>query len=680
MKQWQEVRHSVLIDGLSVNAVREKTGLHDTTIAKMLVHSEPPGYQMSRPREKRKIGPFLAIIKEILEADEKAPRKQRHTTKRIFERLRDEHGYTGGQTAVYDAVNELKKSYRTLYVPLSHPPGEAQFDFGCAYAVINGVRTKIAFAELSLPYSHVRYLQVFPRECTETFQEGLKRAFRFLGGVPTLIKFDNSKIAVRKIVGGRGKDPTDEFLRISSHFLFDYHFCRIRQPQEKGHVEGSVRYSRNNFLVPVPEFEDFETFNATLERQCREDMNRTASRQKRTIEEAFAEEKTSLRPLPVTEFEARRIELPPADTLSLIRFDTNAYSVPSEHANRELTVVGGIDTVKILVADQVVAVHRRDWGKKETHMNPIHYLRILRRRPNALDFGKPFENWNLPKEFETLRRRLESTGKKQGLRDFIKVLRLLEKSTLEELAAAIQRVLHNGCVSYEAIRFSLRGLGELPVDLFVLDDRPHLQTVRLPLPKLDVYTHFAKELTHEKTRNQIHGVTVAPSETIETSDDGAGMRGDRVALREGECRSPRLPAPIIGTGIVGPGSQGDTKTIEGGEVSECENAGEFRVQGTAEPEQDVGSRVDARRLHSEPGKYHSDRSTRHREDASCDGVWGCCVPDGKEGEVFSRDGFDYEDDGSPGGADAGTLEEGIDVIGRLDPGRVGLCSGEQAGE
>jgi len=151
MQLWQEVRHAVLVDGQSVNAVREKLGFHDTTIQKMLAHPEPPGSTMSTPRAKRAIGPFLTKIREILEADAKAPRKQRHRTKRIFERLRDEHGYTGGKTAVYDAVKEFKESRRTLSVPLKHPPGEAPFDFGHAYAKINGVMTKIAFAELSLP-------------------------------------------------------------------------------------------------------------------------------------------------------------------------------------------------------------------------------------------------------------------------------------------------------------------------------------------------------------------------------------------------------------------------------------------------------------------------------------------------------------------------------------------------
>ena len=232
-----------------------------------------------------------------------------------------------------------------------------------------------------------------------------------------------------------------------------------------------------------------------LEQRCRDDMKRVASRQKRTIEEMFEEEKPSLRPLPETEFEARRRELRHANTLSLVRFDTNDDSVPSQHANRELTVVAGMDTVKFLTAGEVVAVHRRDWGKKETHYNPIHDVRILERCPNALDFGKPFANWDLPEEFDTLRRRLKSVNKKQGQRDFIRVLQLLEQSPKAELAAAIGRVLHQGCVSYDAIRFSLRDKGELPLDLLTLDDRPHLQTVRLPLPNLDVYTSFAKEMT-----------------------------------------------------------------------------------------------------------------------------------------------------------------------------------------
>lgn len=310
MKLWTEVRRAVLVDGLSQTQACQRFQIHSTTLQRILAHAEPPGYQRSKPVEKPKTDPFIPIIREILENDRNVPAKQRHTGQRILSRLREEHGYTGSQTTFYQALADLKKSHRTLYVPLKHPPGEAQFDFGFAHAKLRGVMTKIAYAELSLPYSNVRYrlvvalvAPVFPVECTESFQEGLKRAFHcrysgqtiLLDGVPTLIKFDNSKVAVRKIVGCRGSDPTREFLRIASHFLFQYHFCRVRQPQEKGHVENAVGYSRRNHLVPLPEFEEFESFNRRIEEKCREDMSKTSARKKQSIAEFWCHQRNNSR-------------------------------------------------------------------------------------------------------------------------------------------------------------------------------------------------------------------------------------------------------------------------------------------------------------------------------------------------------------------------------------------------
>jgi transposase len=303
MKLWNKVRRAVLVDGLNHQACL-KFGIHDDTLKKMLAHSEPPGFQLSKPRPQRVIGPFLPIIEEILRADQNAPVKQRHDGRRILERLREEHDDLGSETTFYRALSAIQKSSRSIYVPLKHPPGEAQFDFGFAEAKIGGVQTKIAYAELSLPYSNVRYLQVFPRECTESFQEGLKRAFLFLGGVPKSIKFDNSKAAVKKIVGRRGGEPTDEFLRIASHFLFGHYFCRVRRPQEKGHVENAVGYSRRKHLVPVPEFKNFDVFDRILEERCRADMQKTSARREKTIAEPFDEGKKHLLPIPEEEFEA----------------------------------------------------------------------------------------------------------------------------------------------------------------------------------------------------------------------------------------------------------------------------------------------------------------------------------------------------------------------------------------
>ena len=168
---------------------------------------------------------------------------------------------------------------------------------------------QVAYAAISLPYSNVRYVQAFPRECTETFQEALKRFFHFLGGVPTLITFDNSKVNVAKIVCGRGGTASYGLMQLESCYLFQHHFCRVRQPQEKGHVENAVEYVRKNFMVSLPEFQDFATFNAYLERKCREEFVKTSAMKDKTIGELFSEEKSSLLPLPDTDFEARRIEV-----------------------------------------------------------------------------------------------------------------------------------------------------------------------------------------------------------------------------------------------------------------------------------------------------------------------------------------------------------------------------------
>ena len=649
MQLWNEVRRAVFVDGLSQTQACQLFKIHSDTLKRILAHSEPPGYQRSKACEKPKIAPFIAIIEEILENDRNVPVKQRHTGKRILARLREEHGYVGGASIFYAALANLKKSKRDVYVPLKHPPGEAQFDFGFAYAKIRGVMTKLAYAELSLPYSNVRYLQVFPLECTESFQEGLKRAFHFLGGVPILIKFDNSKVAVRKIVGRRGSEPTREFLRIASHFLFRHHFCRVRQPQEKGHVENAVGYSRRNHLVPLPEFEEFESFNRYLEEKCREDMSKTSLRKKQSIAELFTEEKKFLLPLPEVEFESRRVELRTVNSLSLVRFQSNDYSVPTEHAHKSITVVGDLDHVRCLVGDAVVAVHKRDWGKNNTHYDPVHYLAIAERKPNSLEFGQPFEHWDLPQEFEVLRRRfVAAAGRKLGIRQYIKVLRLLESCTLDQLAQAVRRALELKAVSYETIRFCVQDKNEVPLDLFALDDRPHLQIVQLPQPNLTVYTQYAREQQYEKTRNEIHRPFETSSQTIETSDDGERVRRDGSALCEGERRSPRLPVTVVGTGTARTRSPIDRTAAQERTISELENPGIVRFQGSAVLEQDACQRVDARGLPCPTRIDHPDRSTRDGQDAPGDGLWNQGMSVGQEGEILSHHRTDYEDDRSKG--------------------------------
>ncbi|NIN67200.1 MAG: IS21 family transposase, partial [Anaerolineae bacterium] len=231
-----------------------------------------------------------------------------HTAKRIFERLRDEHEYQGGQTIVKDAVRAWKQRQAEAFVPLVHRPGDAQVDFGEAQVTLRGERVKVAMFVMTLTYSDAIYIQVFPKECTETFQEGHKRAFEFFGGVPQRISYDNSKIAVSKITGGRGREATREFLRLEGHFLFAHHFCRVRRPNEKGHVENLLGYARRNYLVPVPGTDSLEGLNGQLEQRCREDLGRRLRGKPATKGELLAEEQEALLDLPYQEFEARRVE------------------------------------------------------------------------------------------------------------------------------------------------------------------------------------------------------------------------------------------------------------------------------------------------------------------------------------------------------------------------------------
>ena len=492
MNLWTKVRRDVLVNGLSKRQACKKYNINFRTLQKILRHTEPPGYRASKPRPKTKIGPFIPVIHEILEADKKAPRKQRHTGKRIFERLRDEYGYEGKITVVRDEIRRCKASTAEVFMPLSHPPGEAQVDFGEATVIYCERQIKVAFIEVTLPYSGAVYCQAFPRECTETFQEGHRRAFEFFGGVPTRISYDNSKIAVAKIAGGRGQMPTREFRRLQSHYLFEEHFCRIRRPNEKGHVENGVGYCRRNFMVPVPKLDDFEQFNRHLEQCCRKDQQRILRGQVSSKEHLLQEERQVMLPLPGQPFEARRIELPKANTLSLVRFDRNDYSVPVKYAHREITAVGGIDRVRLVADNHVIAEHVRDWDKENVHYNPIHYLALLQRKPGALDYARPLEDWDIPDNIRILRRRLESEAGSEGRREFIKVLRLLESFSMKELEHAVRRALEIGATTVDAIRLFLESGREEPVKLFSLDGRPHLQGHAIGEPHLYCYNTLAR--------------------------------------------------------------------------------------------------------------------------------------------------------------------------------------------
>src|SRR5512135_3701493 len=319
MENWAEIRRRVLVDEQSKRSVCREFDIHWDTLQKILNHPEPPGYRRTAPRPRPKLDPFLPVIHQILQNDKKVHKKQRHTARRIFERLRDEDGYTGGKSVVKEAVSAWRRTHAEVFVPLAHRPGEAQVDFGEAEVTRDGQAAKIALFVMTLPYSDAIFVHAFPRECTEAFLEGHVHAFAFFGGVPRRISYDNLKIAVARIIGSRGRRLTAEFLRLKSHHLFESHFCLGRRPNEKGHVETLVGYARRNFLVPIPIVHGgLEPLNADLEARCRADLDRRLRGKPAIKADLLEEERPALLALPGEAFVAARIEQRPVDSLSLL--------------------------------------------------------------------------------------------------------------------------------------------------------------------------------------------------------------------------------------------------------------------------------------------------------------------------------------------------------------------------
>jgi len=489
MEKWCEIRERVLRDGVSIREIQRETGLHFKTIKKILKHSSPPPFQ-TPDRPANKIGPFKKRIAEIIQSDKEMPKKQRHTAKLIYKTIRD-LGYTGGYVQVARYVKELKRTSQEVFVPLIHEPGEAQMDYGFALAKVAGKLRKIAFFVMSLPYSDAMFIAAYPRECTETFQDGHVRAFNFFGGVPNKIRYDNARTTVSQITGSRTRKLTHGFLQLKSHYLFDAQFCLVGRPNEKGVVEGIVKYARLNYLVPVPQVKDFDELNAYLEQCCRDDLKRRLRGKQHRKEELLEEERDSLLPLPATPFDACKKASTTVDKLSLVRFDCNDYSVPVRYAHYPIVVKGYVGKVLICRKDQVIAEHPRLWDKENISFDPIHYLELLERKPGALDYARPLAEWELPRCFTHLQERLEEEGRRAGTREFIQVLRLLEKHPVCKVECAIQKALSRRHCNRDVVAHYLYPDEQAYIPVFSLAGREHLQGVEVAMPNINAYRALA---------------------------------------------------------------------------------------------------------------------------------------------------------------------------------------------
>ena len=446
------VRRAVMVEGISIREAARTFGLHLDTVRKMLAYSVPPGYRRQSAPRRPKLEPYTGVIDRILEDDHHVPKKQRHTAKRIFERLRDEYGFGGGYTTVKDYVREHRRQTREMFVPLSHAPGHAQCDFGEAVVIIGGVEQKAHYFILDLPHSDGCFAKAYPAETTEAFLDGHVSAFAFLGGVPQSVQYDNTKLAVARILGDGRRKRTRAFTELQSHYLFDDRFGRPAKGNDKGKVEGMVGYVRRNFLVPIPSLESFTALNAHLEGHCLERMDATLRGHAETIGQRMERDLDALLPLLPVPYDACDRQAGRVSSLSLVRYKTNDYSVPVAYGHRDVLVRGYVDEVVISCGAEVIATHPRSYERDDFVYNPIHYLPLLEQRTGALDQAAPLQGWDLPEEFGTLRRLLPSRMGRSGKREYVQVLRLLETFSMGEVHSAVRDALRLRAVSFDEVK------------------------------------------------------------------------------------------------------------------------------------------------------------------------------------------------------------------------------------
>src|ERR1035438_3776215 len=461
------VRRAVRVEGRSQRAVAREFGLSRETVRKMLQYAAPSGYQRQQPIKRPKLGPWLGVIDAIVNDDKQRPTKQRHTAKRIFDRLKEEHQFTGGYTIVKDYVRSAMLRGQEMFIPLTHAPGEAQADFGEALVVIAGVEQKAHYLAVDLPHSDDCFVMAFPAETTEAFLEGHVRAFAYFGGVPTRILYDNTRIAVAKILGGEERQKTRAFSELQSYYLFADKFGRPAKGNDKGKVEGLVGYARRNFMVPIPRVSSWEELNTDLEAECRKRRLRRLRGHTEAIGERFKRDHAAMLPLPAAPYEACEKIAGRVSSLSLVRYRSNDYSVPTQYGHRQVWVKGYVHQVVIACGSEVITRHERSYERETVVFDPMHYMTLLEQKTRALDQAAPlhptdedlsvgprywpagscrsaFDNCDVCSKPGSRSTAVASTGaptdRSSSLGwEYVQVLRLMETFALAEVTHAIER-------------------------------------------------------------------------------------------------------------------------------------------------------------------------------------------------------------------------------------------------
>ena len=405
-------------EGKSLRAIARETQADFRTVQKYAYRGNwsPPAREI-RPERFPALGEYISTINEWLEQDEREPRKQRHTATRVYGRLQEERGYKGSYSAVRRYCYRKKAEFRRRkesFLPLAHPPGYAQADFGgFKYYDAEGTGRDGHALIVSFPHSNSGWMQVFPSENQECLLTGLKRIFAHIGGVPMRLRLDNMTTAVAQILKGAERVISDGFYRFMLHYRCKADFCNAAKGNEKGSVENKVGYTRRNLLVPVPAIADFEAFNADLLKRCDADHGREHYEQDATIRELWEADKSCLLSLPEYGYEVFRYESIAVSKTGFVTVDTNKYGLSPELANKVVQAKIYFDKIEVFYDHILLKAFRRSYEKNAEDCDWKTYLPTLVKKPGGTEHTRFFNQ--MPKLWQAYLRNTQGAERKSAL-------------------------------------------------------------------------------------------------------------------------------------------------------------------------------------------------------------------------------------------------------------------------
>ncbi len=456
--QKEQIRRAFYIEGKSIRQIARERHHDRRTVRAAIRDAGPSHYKLTEPRPRPVLGPYVAIIDEWLAGDQFSPPKQRHTGRRIYHRLVEEKGYTGGESTVRDYVRQHRARPRPVFIPLSYEPGvDSQADFGEAMVIMKGRPLTVQIFVGRLCYSKIPFVTASPNQQQEALFEGHDKAFDFFGGVPHTVWYDRMSQAVKKALPGHRPEEQEAFIAFRSHYLFESRFCNPREAHEKGLVENLVGYARRNYMVPIPEVDSFQELNDLLQQRCMAEAGRRLRGETETIGEMWERERPDLLLLPVHPFPCCRTVPVRPNRLSMVTFQTNRYSVPVEGDATSLLLRAFVDRVELTDGIRVVAVHERCYGREQDILDVFHYLPLLKRRPGAFDHAKPLKMWARPPVLDHYLARLrERLSHRAATMEFLHVMELCVTHSLGEVATAVEQAMTLGSLGADTVAYLLR--------------------------------------------------------------------------------------------------------------------------------------------------------------------------------------------------------------------------------